>query len=391
MMFEAPAGDVVCGFSLYMTFQPIAWLDYVQPIPPAAGAVVDGARGPGHAPRPQRRERHRDRHLGPGRHERRASDLLRRLHPVVLPHREAARRAVAYRAVREPFLGHCDLPTSHARPLVHEEGVSVREPATVTDDITALKLCWFLPDNPYLRPPSPDDAFLYMGFYDPASYIDPHTPAAWSPGTDAVGIPGKDVRLRLPSGQVVTSGEASVGLLGGGFEDDYFVVPANFRRATLLVDISVQPGFEFNTLGLPGPAEWVSFVEGLVSNRWRRRDSGDKDCDDHRRPANDGEVRPAPTLQKKLPPHPARHTPRRRAGLCRSPRHLHPPPPTPDFRKGQSRRPLVPAPVAPPPRRDAAQLRLSLEQGSGKPTGAGSVQPPRPAKARQNLARPDSR
>jgi hypothetical protein len=145
------------------------------------------------------------------------------------------------------------------RAVLHDVGVSDDKTATEGVSVADLHLTYFRPDDPLIRPPSPSEAFLDVGF---GYSSDP------GPSGDTFGnfrtLGGTAVQLRLPGGRV----ENSVLIdnpVSGILDADYvFVVPADFSRGSLLIRPGVVVGSETTAAGKFVRSESVAFGTATI-------------------------------------------------------------------------------------------------------------------------------
>jgi hypothetical protein len=124
--------------------------------------------------------------------------------------------------------------TLAANATANSVASAVAGSATVMTTVTGLTESYFLPTDPLVTAPSPDDAFLQLTLRSGVS------PGSGGTQFGAAGpIPLGSVVLRLPSGATVR-GQTDDSTSGLVYSDYAFVVPATVGSAELTVDYGTQ-------------------------------------------------------------------------------------------------------------------------------------------------------
>lgn len=140
-----------------------------------------------------------------------------------------------------------------------ERGVSDKVTASVKVSLSDFELTYFLPNDPLVRAPRADEAFLVASF----GSTDEPGPSGAS-FADLAPLPGTDVRLRLSSDVVISSrpeGPETTGLVADSY---VFVVPASFHRGSLVFRAATVHGYESRAQGGSPFSEPVRIGAGVI-------------------------------------------------------------------------------------------------------------------------------
>jgi hypothetical protein len=124
--------------------------------------------------------------------------------------------------------------------------------------VSYLQISWFMPGDPLIRPPSPEDGFLSIEFSE--SYME--GPNGWLLPAPLQALPPADVYIVVDGKKVepTVTGGIGQGMLAATY---VFTIPADLKRDSLVIAPGTQDAY-FNNSTKPTPLRFGTAVFGAV-------------------------------------------------------------------------------------------------------------------------------